>query len=475
MAATLALLVTIAPRQGAAYDFEVFARSEGYGYQLRRYERGGVAFLNRRRYTQYLGLRVFNLLDPGQRAFAPGTSGEAPALLTLHALMRFDTDFGAFINQGGSVPELQNNQFDLMLGVLEGKNLFGLLDLTLGRQYDSELFDFFAFDGLRLRLNLPWRLRGASFSGYLEAYFGVQVAQARPFSAAVFETDGVSGDHTDDAWSPAFGVAGGLSGPWDIGLRLAYRGVASRAPEVAPVDGAENPGRTIWGVDQEALFVGASLQIPRLGTRPLFGLRYNLLTAQVDDVQLRLSQELDRHRLWGEMVRSRPHFDGDSIFNIFATEPYTEGALGYEVRILDPLAAHLRLGYRRFWSDEAEGDAARPDAFSGALGARYRGLRLGAGAEAFFLAGHGGTTVGGDLDGSLRLFGRLTLEGRLSLIHHDGEGLLQTAGVNFGVQVGGRVLLHRGIDLHLLLEDNINARYNSALRLLGVLNLEVAP
>ena len=55
-----------------AYDFEITARTEGRGYQLRRYHGDTVSFVNRRRVTQYLGLRIFNLLDPGQNPFGPG-------------------------------------------------------------------------------------------------------------------------------------------------------------------------------------------------------------------------------------------------------------------------------------------------------------------------------------------------------------------------------------------------------------------
>ena len=460
-----------ASARASAYDFEIFARTEGYGYQLRRYSGTGVTFLNRRMVTQYMGLRVFNLLDPGQDPFSPGTT-RPPATLTLNAMMRFGAEFAGYMEHGGSVPELDNHQFDLMVGALQGRNVLGWLDFTLGRQYDMELLDFFAFDGLRARANLPW------LGLFVESHFGLQVSRAQPFSRAVLETDGTSDDGTDDALMPTFGVAVGLD--WDnrIDLRVAYRGTASRAPletMIKPADDEEEP-ETIWGIDQELLFFGLGGQVPGLGTRLRVGLRYNVLLDQVDDVQATARHLVaERHDIQLEFLRSVPHFDGDSIFNIFNTEPYHEVAARYALRVLEPLQAHARFGYRRFWTDDGEDSSVSPDAFTLAIGAGWYSSKLRASADVFFLGGHGGTTIGGDLAGRWNLWRRLSLEGRLSLIDYQGSGEVSSNGLNFGLQVGARVHFFEGVMLHVLLEDNISRQYKSALRLLGVLDLEFAP
>jgi len=458
------LLCAVPPAH--AYDFLITSRTEGYGYQLRRYQRNGIVFLNRRRVTQYLGLRVYNLLDPGQDPYRKG-SDAAPRLLTFNLLMRFDADFGGYSTTSLGIPELINNQFDLIIGSLEGRNLFGRVDFSLGRIYDMELLDIFAYDGLRVRLNLPWSL-------YAEAGFGVQVARAHPLSRAVFETDSAAGDDAAEALSPAFSAAVGLDGKWDLDLKVAYRGALSQANE---------PGRaaddqvSMWGVDQELIYVGAGWKVPVLGTHPTFGLRYNLLTAQVDDLSAGLSQQLGRrHSLSAGYLRSIPHFDGDSIFNIFDTEPYHEASLAYAVQILEPLAAHLRLGYRSYWEDEDEASRdARPDGWSAGVGARWRSDRVRAGLDLFYLDGHGGLTAGGDLDGAWSPLTWLTIQGRVSLIHHEGVGYIATDGLNFGAQLGALVTFFKGIKGHLLLEDNVSSRYRSALRVLAVLSMEVAP
>jgi len=462
----LALLLLV-PASGEAYDFEIRARTEGHGYQLRRYDGTGVSFVNRRRITQYLGLRIFNLLDDGSRPYGAGTP--SPALIYVHAMMRFDTDFGAFIKPNHDVPELENNQFDLMIGALEGRDLLGgRVDFTLGRQFDAELMDFFAYDGLRVRLKLPYHL-------FVESHFGIQTARARPFSAAVLEIDGTSDDLSSEALAPTFGVAGGIDDLERMSLRVAYRGTASRAePGLDQVPtGIEG---SHWGVDQELLFFSVAYRVPVLDTRPLLGLRYNLLTAQFDDVQVALLQQIgQRQGLQLEYLRSRPHFDGDSIFNLFALEPFNELAGRYWFRLLDSrLALSARLGCRRFWSDEDEGDDVKPWSLSSGVGARWRDGRLVADLDLYYMGGLGTFTLGGDLWGRWRLLRWLDLEGRVSLVDADDASYQQDL-LNFGFQAGGVVRLFRGVGLHVMVEDNISRLYRSALRILAIVDLEFAP
>jgi len=461
-----ALLLLLVPEAASAYDFEINARTEGYGYQLRRLGPDGVTVLNRRRVTQYLGLRVFNLLDPGQRAFRP-RGGGPPALLTGHALMRFHTDFGAYNSAGSSIPELQNNQLELVLGAMEGRNLWGWVDFVLGRQLDAEMMDFFVYDGLRVRINTPWRL-------YVESHFGLQTRRGNPLSSTItVEGDGVVGDDAEDGLAPTFGVAVGTDDLVGVDLRIAYRGTASQA--AAPEE--ENVG-DLWGIDQEILFFSAAYSVPLLGTRPMFGLRYSLLTGQVDEVQATLSQRFGagRHRAQVEYTHSRPHFDGDSIFNVFAAEPFDEIAGRYTIALFRPLKLDARLGYRRFWDAEGADPDVGAEAISAGLGGQWRSGGLSSALDLFYLGGLGDTTMGGDLAGRWRIARWLSLEGRLSLIWYQLETRRAAEEVlNFGLQLGGTLRLVRGIKVHLLFEDNISRIYDSALRLLAVLDLEIAP
>jgi len=382
-------------------------------------------------------------------------------------MMRFFNDFGGYMSPGQSIPELERNQLELMLGALEGRNLWGWVDFTLGRQLDTELMDFFVFDGLRVRVSSPWRV-------FAEAHFGLQTRRGNPLSSTItVEGDGPFEEQADDGLAPTFGVALGLADLGGLDLRAAYRGTASRAEAGLP----EEQLGSVWGIDEEILFFSAAYEIPLLGTRPLFGLRYSLLTGQIDEVQLAATQRLadGRHRLMVEYLHSRPHFDGDSIFNIFVADPFDEIAARYSVTPLPPLELDARFGYRRFWGGEGEDPAAEPDALSVALGGQLRTERLAAGLELFYLGGLGESTVGADLEGRWRPRRWLSLEGRLSLVWFELAGRDPADLLNLGLQLGGTLQLIRGVSIHVILEDNISRLYDSALRLLGVLDLEFAP
>src|SRR6185369_14296978 len=109
----------------------------------------GDVILDRRRFTQTLGLGLYNL----QGKYRPG---EAQYNVVL--MMRLDSDFG--INQrlpaaqsGGEtsyatpagngvrfIPGLSGNRLDVMYGYVEGRNLAnGLLGFRLGRQYVTDV------------------------------------------------------------------------------------------------------------------------------------------------------------------------------------------------------------------------------------------------------------------------------------------------------------------------------------------------
>lgn len=470
LAALLVFVLCAAPAVASAYDFEITARTEAYGYQVRRYDQTGLLFLNRQRVTQLLGLRIFNILDPGQQAYGPD-GRRAPALLYVNLGLRFAADFGAFAEAPKPVSELFDNRFEILVGSLEGRNLFGFLDFSLGRQYDFELYDFFAYDGLRVRLNAPFHL-------FVESHVGLQVDRTRPFSLTVFETDGTSGDSADDeAPNAAYGIAIGIDDPGHFSLRLAYRGVASRAAaEVGQAD--ERP--STWAMDQEILFAGASWVVPVFGTRVGGALRYNAITASFDEIQASVGQRISQgHRVDLEFLRSRPHFDGDSIFNVFALEPFHELAGRYSLRLARRLLLEARVGYRWLWlADDESGD---PGSLSIATTAAWRGERIYGAADFFWLDGRAGRRFGGELTGrwlsSRWFFGRrIGLEGRVSLAHYqDGERPEVAAITTFGFAAGALLQFLPGVRMHLSLEDNINRLYDSALRLFLAVDMEFRP
>ncbi|MBW2735780.1 MAG: hypothetical protein JRH20_25620, partial [Deltaproteobacteria bacterium] len=385
-------------------------------------------------------------------------------------LLRFFTDFGSYARGGGDVAELADNEFHLLLGSLEGRNIYGFLDFSLGRQYQMEGYDLFALDGLRLRVNLPYEL-------FVEGSFGVQVNRAHPFAPAVFETDGTSGEGGDEPLSPVFSVAVGVDAPEIFQLRVAYRGVASYGE--APASNL-SVAQELWGVDQEILVAQVAMRLPIVGTRISGGLRYNLLTALYDELGLQLSQGVGRHRFELEALRSRPHFDGDSIFNVFALEPYSELAARYAWRILDGLSVATRLGYRWFFTPEEVTSTA--ESLAWALSLAWRpSQRFFASSDFFWLESEdAGERLGGDIMGRWTsapfIYGRrLTLEGRVSLARYVDHQRDLDAITTFGVQLGGTLRILPGMRLHLLVEDNINRLNSSVFRFLAMLDMEFRP
>jgi hypothetical protein len=248
--------------------------------------------------------------------------------------------------------------------------------------------------------------------------------------------------------------------------------VASRAPRL-PGDGGATSD-PLWGVDQELLFFSGAVEEPWLHTRALFGLRYSLLTGEVDDLQVTAVVPIGRFEAQIEYLRARPHFDGDSIFNLFALEPYSELSGRASLRLLGSrLTLLARCGHRWFWADDRDTGYDR-GALAVGGGAAWRSDRWRATLEGYYLGGQGGASYGGDLDGAWAVMRRLSIEGRLSLIRTNDDAARREL-LNFGIQAGARVKLFSGVQLLLLAEDNVSRIYRSALRVLGVLDLELAP
>ncbi|MCB9556215.1 MAG: hypothetical protein H6707_08950 [Deltaproteobacteria bacterium] len=447
---TLVLLVAVHSR-AQAYDFEVDARTEANGYQLRVLERDGVSLINRRRVTQYLGLRIFDLL-PHQQG-----SGPQPQL-DIDLRMRFLTDFGAYARPPFSRKELRTDRFELLFGALHGRNLLGdLLDFSLGRKLSFEMFDVFAFDGLWVRL------RSRRLGLFVESYFGQRVDRMQLFSVAVYDGDGTADEEGE--FAPSFGAAVGIDGEQGFGLRASYRGVISYR------DG--EPQR--WAMQQEALFFSLLWRPGALGAELAFASRYDLLLGVLSDVSAELSQQFGPHRVALEYLASEPHFDGDSIFNVFASDPFREFRLTYAVGWRRFRFA-LRSGYQ-FVS--VDGESPR-DAVTARLSGQWRTSRQDAQAELYLLSGlEQESQFGADLSYRLELAWWCALDARLSLMQQHSADVddLQRLGDLFSaaLHVGGQLKLTQGVVLYLAIEDNISRLYHNAFRAIAVLDMRFAP
>jgi len=467
---TLLALVACAAafaRPAAAYDFSLGVRTIGQGYQVRRFAADGSnELLSRRRLTQYMDLSVFDLAPAGWR----GDDGDRN-LIYFDASLRFDSDFGGYMlgrpTGIDEIRELKQSQFDILYAFLAGRNVGGRVDFELGRQIRFDLVDFFAFDGGDAVVHVTRRFA-------VEAYGGTEVRGELPLSAPIYELDGTSAGSRDPATRPgqnamlrplagAAVAAGSDGGP--LFARLAYRRVWSATAD-------RLPGEPDSGVNDEKLSLTA-FAAWRDRIQLAGGVRFNILLGEFDDEQLLLKLRTFRRQwLTLEHAYLAPTFDGDSIWNVFASGAYRDLRASYEVGLGPEVKAYAR-GFARFFT--ASGHAG--GASLGATWRRGRGLVR---ADGYWEDGFGGLKAGVDASARLALRRTFELEGRLTGYHWHGDESSDAAravndtGVVFGAQAGGRWLLGQGVRLHLLGEDNVGTYYFSQFRGLAVVEVDAS-
>jgi hypothetical protein len=468
----LALLALVAgsataPRPAVAYDFAVSLRTIGQGYQVRRFAADGSnELLSRRRLTQYMDLAVFDLAPPRWR----GDDGDRN-LIYFDASLRFDSDFGGYMlgRPGGSdeIRELKQSQLDILYGFIGGRNVGGRVDFQLGRQIKFDLVDFYAFDGGDAVVHVTRYFA-------VEAFGGTEVRGELPLSAPIYELDGTSAGSRDPAtrpgqastWRPLVGaaVAGGRDGG-PLTARLAYRRVWSATAD-------RLPGEPESGVNAETVSLTA---MAAWRNRVAFagGLRLNLLLGEFDDEQTMVKvRTFSRQWVTLEHAYLAPNFDGDSIWNVFATGAYRDLRAIYEVGLGTEVKAYAR-GFVRFFADSGRSEGA-------SLGATWRRGRGFVRADGYWDDGYGGRKAGVDASARLTVRRSFELEGRITSYQWRAEqssnasGTPVDAGVAFGAQAGGRWQLGQGVKLHVLAEDNVGTYYRSAFRGLAVVEVDAS-
>lgn len=538
----LALLVGLIPAiatPAAAYEFEVLARTVGQGYQLRSFRLlGSDVLFNRRRFTQTLSLRLWDLGGRrGPKKFWDTTLRRGPKI-EFNSYMRIDHDFGAWTSGTlvhdnrvfdaiDLIPELEANalNLDLLYGYLSAEGLMGgAVDVYVGRQLDVNTLDWFSMDGVTVKVRTPWRFAVAGFGG-------LRVRDDTPLGSSTQEPDGTGGGQCAEyvegatpgtgAWRPIDRDVTNERNPFSndfdfcpqreqlmptfgaaiethdlpVWGRVAYRRSQSKTPGlIGPVDRFQFEDKGLypdelgqapkWGVNEERL--AATVRTTRRFDRgrgrvtPHAAVRYSLLHGLVDEWHTGVRIRYRSHGLEPEVFYSFPTFDGDSIFNVFSSEPYTDLRLTYD---LAPPKASWR-AYARGWmrryqtedADDTEGVDASSTAAGVHLGARYlRRASLLARLDLFHEDGYGGRRTGAYASSRWRVKDNLGITGRVSVIHFDDALLTNFNGVTYGVQSGVTYLVNEGVAVHLLAEENRNRFNRSQLRIIGVVDLAFNP
>jgi hypothetical protein len=468
------VMVVLDAGSARAYDFEISAQTIGQAYQLRAAD---DTLVNRRRLTQYLGLDIYNV-GPRDLMGRPLNRNQFYLMVSL----RFDAELGDFdtypdLPDHTGLRELNASKLDLLYAYLGGRNVFGFIEFELGRQLLVDLFDYQAFDGLHVELKTPYHVA-------FEAWGGLNVNGAVPFDSPVFRVDGTAlgGNpfgslpaRQEEALEPTFGVAARTYGLRDLTARISYLRTMSFTGDPRP------PGEPSSGVIDEKVALTARGRLWQGKIVPWVGLRYNILAGLVDEIQAGARLMLGRHALQAEYVYSWPTFDGDSIWNVFASQAFNDARLTYDIalgRLHGFARAFVRLFDNETTSNGANPAAANlstPLAGGGDVGARVDLPRGYARLDVYYEDGYGGLKTGVDLGGRLLLLGGwdtgLVAEGRASYIHFRDDSRTIDHADSLGLQAGLRYSFTRGLTLHVAVEENVNRFYSSQFRALALLDI----
>jgi hypothetical protein len=531
-ALTLAAIAAAAT-PASAYEFWLRAQTIGQAYQLRDYRLVGPdLFLGRRRITQTLALRIFDVgdLSAARRLARVPDRG---LRISWQSYLRIDHDFGDFtssrITLAGPIrrdaidviPELADSVagFDLLYGYLQ---LDGLADdklsVQLGRVLADDGWGTTGIDGGSARYELPAPLA-------VSASAGLRVRASSPLGVTSYELDGTSGagcrEYVEgptpgtgswqlidrnraivnsklasdyeycpqrDVRQPTVGFSIATSKTRGFGAELGYRRTWSETVGlIGPVDRLNYPDLGLYpndygqapssGVDEERMYarVHGEVHEGALAIEPYADARYSLLHAAIDRADAGVRLRRGDHVLEPSVEYFFPTFDGDSIFNAFSIEPTTDVRLGYRYGLTGTWRATADAWLRRYAHiDDTTSFAGGGDAgVERALGGAWRGR-----VDGLWDDGWGGRRVGGSADAAWRYEQWLWVRGRVIVLAVDPDATAALGAPSYVTSSAVASTTWRVADtvaLHAIAEVDNDAVHNLQTRAIAVLDLAFAP
>ncbi len=389
---TAAVAVAVAiPAPADAYEFWLRSQTIGQAFQLREYALVGPdVILGRRRFTQTLALRIWDIGDfAKQRRIS--RLPERGIRISWQSYLRVDHDFGSFANgritEGlqrrdalDIIPELEETliNLDVLYGYAE---VAGIADdrvsLRVGRIPFDDGWGASALDGGAARVELPQLIGRAAIA--ISAAAGLRVRQSSPVGLSSYELDGTAGaacrEYVEaatagtgtwklidrnreingsrfssdlefcpqrDRLQPTVAIAIATSRLRRFGAELGYRRTwSSTVGLIGPVDRLDFADQGLYpnefgqapdsGVNEERLHARVHGEWKRdaLSIGPYANARFSLLHAAFDRVDAGVRLARGPHSLEPSVEYFLPTFDGDSIFNVFSIEPTTDLRLRY--------------------------------------------------------------------------------------------------------------------------------------------------
>lgn len=456
-----------------ATEIRTVARTLGEGYMVRVPGPDG-AMLTRRRLVQYVNLGVYDLLQP--RGADERRRAHDDGQLRIVTSMRVRHDFGSYAREGSTlgptlVGTLEQRQIDVMFAYLEAENLKGMIDLRAGRQFEMSGLDWYAFDGAWVRLRTPVHLG-------LEAFGGFQVDGTALFGFPTAELDGTAQTPADRRYSPMVGAAVSAVGLKWVDARLAYRRTFSPLGVNRDIVQEDGTVGLPSAVDQEIVSLALAGRLADGKLSPYASARYNVGTGRLDDVSAGMQiAYTDKHLLRLFYLRTRPMFDLDSIFNVFAQQAFEDARLVWQVAFNSKWTAAAR-AQTRFFRDEVTLLGSLPEkrvrvGAGGGATVNFRVRRFAARVDGFGLGGEGGLRAGANIDTrTMILWDRLALDGRLYAVKYRDEINAARDGYSIALQAGLNAQLWRGVHLAVLGEEMFTSYYSQAFRVFGALTAD---
>ncbi|MCA9597900.1 MAG: hypothetical protein KC776_31530 [Myxococcales bacterium] len=452
----------------------------------------GDPLIRRRRYTQTLGLAVYDI---------GGDSVGFGPRLSFKMRMRLDSDFGqegverSPNSAGRFIPGLEQSPVDVMYAYLEGERyLGGWLGFRVGRQYTTDALGWWSFDGGLVRLTTPVYFQAEAYGGF-EQRGGLPALLA----TSRYTADGVyRGNRSEleanqypyyleeSKLAPAYGFALESSGVSWIHGRLSYRKVINRdTVVVSPFADAGGGFVTVGGDRVSSERIGYSA---RLSAESLGAVRGSVVYDFVN-------QLFSEHALAADWYATEkltvgadydyyyPTFDADSIFNWFTHEATTTYLGRAEYRASRRFDVALSGGARVF---RTEGDSATyastfDRSESGMLtdvlgnaGGRYRWRDGSVELRSMGETGKRGHRVGGDVTTRQAFdYGLYDAMVVLSLYDWNDDLRSQRDATSFGYVLGGGYSPLERTRLGLEWEHSMNRLVGQRYRVLATLDVTV--
>jgi hypothetical protein len=354
------LVATLGPSCPAfAYEAEVDASIDAQYYTLQ--SPWADPLVRRRRYTETLGLAVWNI---------QGQPDARSARLSFQSRMRLDADFGQSsaersLNSDRFIPGLEEAPLDLMYAYLEGERyLNGYVGFRVGRQYVFDRLGFWSFDGALVSLSTPANVSFEAYAGFEQRGGGFPTFGTRRFeSQGVYRGDryGYEANYyplflEESKLAPAAGLAVDAFAFGVLHSRLSYRKVINRDEvNISPFADAGGGQYFLSGDRVSSERLGYTL---RADSSKLGAFEGSFVYDFYNQIFSEYGGSLDVYAgskvtVGASFESYTPTFDGDSIFNWFSHMPTTSALGRAEVRFSRRVQASLLGGVRWF---ETEGD-----------------------------------------------------------------------------------------------------------------------